>query len=381
MPGKLGVVGFGAWALFYVAGMLLLDYGKMHALQVLWSIWNTPKYVVGLAMILKIFDDDATQKAQLAEKYRSLYEDFRLMYETHPHPMWIYEQRTGKPLSANLAAVTDYGYTQQDLSAMRIQDLEAPEEIDGDRSDRLPPEGSEGRRTRFRRKNGSILWVNRVDEPLQFQGVDARLLIARDITDRLKAQRRLAYLAEHDALTSLPNRLLLEERLRQTLAECERSAKKAAVLSIDIDHFKRINDTYGHPAGDACLKAVAERLKAGIRQLDTLARTGGEEFTAILGGLETAFDAELIAAALLRISEDPLRLPDLELWVTVSIGVALFPDDAREGEALRSLSDQALYFAKRNGRNRVAFASALNASRPRAPEVSPRMALSDLGQA
>jgi diguanylate cyclase (GGDEF)-like protein len=242
---------------------------------------------------------------------------------------------------------------------MRIQDLQLPEERGVERIDKLLPEGSYGRRARFRRKNGSILWVNRVDQPLQFQGIEARLLVARDITDRLKAQRRLAYLAEHDALTSLPNRLLLDERMQETLAESERSAKKAALLSIDIDHFKRINDTHGHLAGDACLKAVAERLKAGVRQFDTLARTGGEEFTAILGGLDSAFDAELIAAGLLRISEEPLRLPDLELSVTVSIGVALFPDDARDGETLRSISDEALYFAKRSGRNRVVFASAL----------------------
>ena len=152
-----------------------------------------------------------------------------------------------------------------------------------------------------------------------------------------------------------------ERAIDQTLAQCRRMSKKAALVTIDIDHFKQVNDTYGHLTGDACLIAVAARLKNKIRQIDTLARTGGEEFTGIMGGLSSPADAERVATTLLRIFEAPIQLPDGDLPVTISIGVALFPDDAEDAETLRRMSDEALYHAKRAGRNRVAFASESNA--------------------
>ena len=167
-----------------------------------------------------------------------------------------------------------------------------------------------------------------------------------------------AWEAQHDELTGLPNRLLLRKRMEQTMAQCLRSNKIAALLTIDIDHFKRVNDTYGHPVGDACLRVVAARLNSKIRQVDILARTGGEEFTGMIGGLTSKADAEMVTTTLLKLFEEPLHLPDLDLPVTVSIGVALFPDDAEGADTLRKMSDEALYHAKRTGRNRIAFAPA-----------------------
>jgi diguanylate cyclase (GGDEF)-like protein len=152
------------------------------------------------------------------------------------------------------------------------------------------------------------------------------------------------------------------------------------VLTVDVDHFKMINDTYGHLVGDECLKEVAARLKSKIRKVDTIARTGGEEFTAIVSGLSKASDAEKVAASLMRVFEAPVELAFGALGVTVSIGVAVYPDDATDSTTLRRLSDEAMYRAKRAGRNRAAYASdktpVLDFKKPEASETPRRGALS-----
>jgi len=356
MAGVVGTVGFLGWGLFYLMPAMLVHHPRL--LHQLFEFWSTPKRFVGFAMILNVAEKAGEEKTRLAEKYRALYDDFRVMYEAHPHPMWIYAPETGYIRSANLAAVLDYGYGVEEFLRMHVGSLEVPEDAESERVHSLLPEPAGGRRTRHRRKDGSVVWVNVVDHIVQFQGMDARLVTARDITEGLRINQDLAWKAQHDELTGLPNRLLLQDRIHQTLAQCMRLSKKAALLTIDIDHFKRVNDTHGHLTGDACLRAVASRLKGKIRQIDTLARTGGEEFTGIMGGLSGASDAELVATTLLRTFDTPVQLPDCELPITISIGVALFPDDAEDADTLRKMSDEALYHAKRMGRNRVAFAPA-----------------------
>jgi len=356
LAGLVGTAGFLGWGVFYLLPAALVHY--QGALTALFHYWSTPKRFVGFAMILNVFETAGAEKTRLVEKYRALYDDFRVMYEAHPHPMWIYAPETGHIRSANLAAVLDYGYGVEEFQRMQVGDLEVPEDAESDRVDSLLPEPPGGRRTRYRRKDGSLVWVNVVDHMVQFQGMDARLVTARDITEGVKMNQDLAWKAQHDELTGLPNRLLLQDRIDQTLAQCLRTGKKAALLTIDIDHFKQVNDTYGHLIGDACLVAVAARLKNKIRQIDTLARTGGEEFMGIIGGLSSAADAERVATTLLRSFDAKIQLQDCDLSITISIGVALFPEDAEDAETLRKMSDEALYHAKRTGRNRIAFAPA-----------------------
>jgi len=177
-----------------------------------------------------------------------------------------------------------------------------------------------------------------------------------DVTERDKFDQEMFHKAHHDELTGLPNRQMLEDRVQQCLARSERDGKRAVLLTIDVDHFKQVNDTYGHMAGDECLKAVSARLQSKIRQVDTVARTGGEEFTAIIGGLSSAEDAEKIARSLLKAFEPPMQLPDCALALTISIGAAVYPEDGSDYATLRRLSDDALYRAKHGGRNRAAFA-------------------------
>jgi diguanylate cyclase (GGDEF)-like protein/PAS domain S-box-containing protein len=353
VSGWAGTVGFAAWAGFYLVRMIP---GNPSWLVIgLSEFWNFPKYFVGFSMILKVFEETADDKARMAETFRDLYEDFRLLYDTHPHPMWICDEPRGKFLTANEAASKEYGYTVAEFQGMRMSELELPFDPEAEEVDSVLGEPAEGVRVRHRHKDGRVVWVNLVNREIVYLGQQAQLVIGRNITERLKLDRELSFRAQHDVLTGLPNRQLLEERLEQCLQSCRVEDRRAAVLTIDVDHFKLINDTYGHLVGDECLKEVAARLKSKIRKVDTIARTGGEEFTAVVSGLNKASDAEKVAASLMRVFEAPVELPFGALGVTVSVGVAVYPDDATDATTLRRLSDEAMYRAKRAGRNRAAY--------------------------
>lgn len=213
-------------------------------------------------------------------------------------------------------------------------------------------------RLRHRRKDGRELAVDVTEHRILFRGDPARFVMAVDVTDMERESQELLHRAHHDALTGLPNRHELEIRIERCLERSVRDLRKAALLTIDVDHFKQVNDTYGHLVGDECLKAVSARLQSRIRQMDTLARTGGEEFTAIIGGLSSEDDAQKISSMLLRIFDAPMALSACEIHLSISIGVAIFPDDGADRETLVRRSDEALYEAKRAGRNRAMFASA-----------------------
>lgn len=351
VAGCVGTVGFAAWAAFYLASMLLTD--SPSAQKFLDEFWNFPKYFVGFSMILKVFEDTAAEKERIADEFRELYEEFRSVFLSHPYPMLVYETRTEKFLGANAAAMSAYGYTEAELLGMSLKDLEDREEVE---TEHVLPEEEEGRYARYRLKNGKIAWVHVTDRSILFRGKHSRFVIARDVTERLKLDKELSHRAQHDVLTGLPNRQLLDDRLEDCLNTSEREQRKAAILTIDVDHFKLINDTYGHLIGDECLQAVAARLKSKIRKVDTIARTGGEEFMAVVSGLNSVTDAEKVAASLLRVFEEPLDLSIGLVGVTASIGVSVYPDDGKDAETLRRLSDEALYRAKRSGRNRAAYA-------------------------
>jgi diguanylate cyclase (GGDEF)-like protein/PAS domain S-box-containing protein len=356
LAGLVGSLGYFSWAVFYLLSMWMEN--KPTGLHLLYDYWNFPKYFVAFSMIMKIFEDSRDEQVRLANEYRQLYDDFRILYESHPNPMWIYAEATDKILSVNRAAVHSYGYTEEEFLAMTADQLEVPEDHETELADDLVPQ-TQGVRMRHMHRDGKIVWVNVQHHAIRFKDMAARLIQARDITERLRLNMELARRAHHDALTGLPNRSMLEDRMARALERSIREGKKTAVLSIDIDHFKDVNDTHGHLTGDDCLKAVAHRMQAKIRSIDTLARTGGEEFVALIGALSQASDAEKVAASLLKLFEEPMQLPGVTLKVTVSIGVAVFPDDGHDAETLRKRSDEALYRAKRNGRNRVETAGRL----------------------
>lgn len=166
-----------------------------------------------------------------------------------------------------------------------------------------------------------------------------------------QSAKAMSYKAERDPLTGLPNRALLTDRLAQSIELAQRHQKRVAVMFLDLDRFKGINDSLGHAVGDRLLQSVASRLQAGLRHSDTVSRQGGDEFVVLLTEVEAMEDAALVAEKLTHAMSKPHCIDDHRLLVTVSIGISLYPDDAKDAEALLNNADAAMYDAKRNGRN------------------------------
>ena len=179
--------------------------------------------------------------------------------------------------------------------------------------------------------------------------------IFSDITQRRQAEERLGYLATHDVLTNLANRMLFEERLTHAIVHAKRFGRKVAVMYLDLDRFKLVNDTLGHNAGDEVLKMVAERIVANVRANDTVARMGGDEFALVLEEVDDVRDVGRVARKLLDEVGRAIDIVDRQIFVTPSIGISIYPDDGTEAEDLILLADQAMYGAKSRGRNVFQF--------------------------
>jgi len=180
----------------------------------------------------------------------------------------------------------------------------------------------------------------------------------RDITDRKKAEARIQYMALHDALTGLPNRTLLEDRLNQIITRAGRNEKKAAVLLLDLDHFKVINDSLGHHIGDRLLEIMATRLREGLRASDTAARLGGDEFVIVLAEINEVAEAALVARKILKLLVEPFVVDGNTLHVGGSIGISSYPADGTDPGTLVRAADTAMYDAKRKGRGTFRFYTA-----------------------
>ena len=179
--------------------------------------------------------------------------------------------------------------------------------------------------------------------------------VARDISERKRAEEIISFQAFHDQLTLLPNRVLFKDRLELAITQAQRRSGTLAVMFIDIDRFKLVNDTFGHAEGDALLRAIASRLSSTLRRGDTLARLGGDEFTVLLPDIKLTQDAELIGTKILTALETPVALSHGDYRVTASIGIALFPRDGSTAEELTRNADVAMYQVKRAGKNAFRF--------------------------
>jgi len=176
-----------------------------------------------------------------------------------------------------------------------------------------------------------------------------------DVTERKNAEARLEHLGFYDALTDLPNRRLFNERLDHALAQARQSGRLVAVLNLDIDHFKTINDALGHAAGDRLLQEVAERLTGSVRAYDTVARQGGDEFMVLVAGINRMDEAEKIAVRIQASLKEPFYIVGRKLYVSTSIGISVFPDDGDGAEPLVRNADAAMYRVKESGRNGYQF--------------------------
>lgn len=210
---------------------------------------------------------------------------------------------------------------------------------------------------RIVRANGAVRWVQEQGEfTYGADGKATRMVgTVHDVTERKVAEEQLAYLAHHDALTNLPNRALLADRLAQAIAHARRLERLVAVMFIDLDRFKNINDTLGHGVGDQLLHAVAKRVAGCTREGDTVSRPGGDEFIAVLTDLRHLDDVAKVAQKIVRAVSEPYFVDGRELFATASIGISMFPFDGGNVDSLIKNADRAMYQAKETGRNNFQF--------------------------
>jgi diguanylate cyclase (GGDEF)-like protein len=190
-------------------------------------------------------------------------------------------------------------------------------------------------------------------------GGGGMVCVVRDITERTYAEEQIKHLAYHDALTNLPNRLLFKDRLTVALSHAQRDGSHLAVLFLDLDRFKVINDSLGHNIGDQLLQAVAARVQACVRDSDTVARLGGDEFTVLLPRLHRSDDAAPIAMKIIEAIRYPFHIEGREFFITTSIGISLFPEDGVDAETLIKNADTAMYQAKEVGRDNYQLFNAI----------------------
>ncbi len=281
---------------------------------------------------------------------------FRLLFDSNPLPMFVCAVEGERILAANDAAIVHYGHDRATLTAATLADIHDPaERYDlADIAD-APEDRQAGRTWRHRKADGGIIDVAVFACRLTYERVPAVLMAVVDITERKRAEARIAFMAHHDALTELPNRVLLRERMEQMLSRLRRNGCGLAVHCIDIDNFKTVNDSLGHPVGDLLLQAVAERLRDTVRQEDVVARLGGDEFAILQADITNTAEVASLAGRILAMLAEPFDLDGNVITAGASIGVAIAPGDGVEADQLLKNADMALYRAKGDGKNTVRF--------------------------
>jgi len=291
---------------------------------------------------------------------RNSEELFRQLAGNIPELFWITDAALNQLMYVSPAFEKIWGRKADSLYADPASWLDAVHPGDAARvrvARRKAPYGDYDEEFRIVWADGTTRWVHErafpVRDPL---GAVYRIAgITEDITERKKYEERLTYLAHYDALSGLPNRALFQDRLEQGLAQSEREGWITAVMFIDLDRFKVINDTLGHAAGDKLIMAVAQRVSETVRSGDTVSRLGGDEFALILQNLNKGQDAGVVAQKVIEILSRPFDIDGHEMFVTASAGITLFPTDSELPEALLKNADSAMYRAKQLGRNNFQF--------------------------
>ena len=292
--------------------------------------------------------------AQMEGRYRGL-------LEAAPDAMVVVNQG-GEIVLLNVQAEKQFGYRRDELVGQKVKNI-IPEGFaerliaDDLRSaeDALAQQIGTGIELTGRRKDGSEFPIEIMLSPLESaEGILVTAAI-RDITTRKKAEAQMTHSAEHDFLTGLPNRMLLNDRVSQAIRLAQRHRRKVAVLFLDLDGFKHINDSLGHPIGDKLLQSVAKRLVDCVRGSDTVSRQGGDEFVVLLSEVEHSEDAAITARRMLQAVAEAHSIDQHDLHVTTSIGVSVYPDDGLDAETLIKNADTAMYQAKENGRQSYQF--------------------------
>lgn len=271
----------------------------------------------------------------------------------------LFLHNEGKCIDANDAAERMFGYSRDELLNMTAADILSRETL---------PTVMENIQSGYDKpyeavaicKNGESFPCEINGRNVVLDGKTVRLTSFSDITERKLAETQIRFQANHDALTSLPNRYLFMDRLTSTIKLAKRRRERFALMYIDLDGFKSLNDSCGHVLADKVLAEIAKRMEATLRDVDTVARIGGDEFTAILPGTETPEDARTVVEKLQKaLSSQPIELDGKKApcFVSASIGIALYPDHGENIDELMTAADEAMYHAKKSGKNTFRFAT------------------------
>ena len=269
----------------------------------------------------------------------------------------------GRIVYANEAMARIFGYSLEEIYALpSFLEMVHPEERDKilqRHQQRLAGQAVETRyETRALNKQGQVLHVELAAVVQRAAGQPRVTVVLLDITARKQSEAQLVHMANHDALTNLPNRTLLQERIEQALLRSHRGVGRVAVLFIDLDRFKNINDTMGHHIGDLLLRQVAVRLKSTLRETDTISRLGGDEFVVLIEQFTDVQYLSGVSRKLLQVLQQPFELQGQEIYISASIGISVHPEDGQDFSALLKNADVAMYRAKEAGKNTFQFYAA-----------------------
>jgi diguanylate cyclase (GGDEF)-like protein/PAS domain S-box-containing protein len=322
-----------------------------------------PLHFLGLAQDITAQKEAEEKLAAMQSELRDSEERYRIAFQTTLDAITIIRIDDGTYIECNPAFLRMVGYSREEIIGRSAAELKLWADLaDRDRMEEMIDCTGACRsfEAQFRKKDGNVIWGMMSATRVELKGVPCVLAVTRDMTEAKQAEEEIRSLAFYDPLTSLPNRRLLQERLRQVVAANSRGGRFSALLFVDLDNFKTLNDTLGHHIGDLLLKEVAQRLSATVRSTDTVARLGGDEFVIMLENLsDRAEDAATLAGSvgegILASVSAPCQLNSYECLSTCSIGITVFGERAGGVSEILQQADIAMYQAKAVGRNSLRF--------------------------
>lgn len=313
--------------------------------------------IIGVHSIAK----DITVRKQAERALIEAEDKYRSLVEKSLVGVYIIQNHT--IVYANPYLVKLLGY-QEATIGLQVWDVIHPEDrLMVENNIRSIPNEHEGIHHQFRviKRDGSIIDVELLSNRIMYQGQPAVIGTVLDITKRKQVEELNAYLAYHDSLTDLPNRRMFEKKLEELLTVARACRQKLAVMYLDMDRFKYVNDSLGHKIGDQLLNMISGRLQHCVRQNDFIARMGGDEFTIVLPDIQSTESAVNVARRIIETLNEPFIIEDYELYITTSVGISMYPNDGEDSESLMKFADSALYRAKDLGKNNFqVFTSSMN---------------------
>ncbi|HWC66023.1 MAG TPA: EAL domain-containing protein, partial [Thermoanaerobaculia bacterium] len=299
---------------------------------------------------------DITERKRAEDSLRRSAREYRDLFESANDAILILRPESQMILEANRKACETYGLPREQIVGMSLKNFTRDVPRSEEQIRRILREGaSENLETVHFHRDGTPIDLLVSSSVVEYRGESAILSVCRDITESKRAKQEIERLAYHDPLTDLPNRARFADRLEIALSQARREGHALAILFLDLDRFKVVNDSLGHKVGDVLLQKVALRLSQLIRGGDTLARLGGDEFIILLSRIGQDEDAARVAQNVLALFRKPFLLGERELFITASIGISLFPRHGEDRESLVKNADIAMYRAKQEGRDNFQF--------------------------